>query len=68
LESAGLELLACDLTRPDAELPVMRAIVPGLRSFHAQFGPGRLYDVPVRLGWRKEATAEPDLNRYLFPL
>jgi oxazoline/thiazoline synthase len=29
---------------------VVKVVVPGLRSFWARFAPGRLYDVPVRLG------------------
>jgi len=68
LAARGLEVLACDLTRPDAGLPVMRAIVPGLRHFHAQFGPGRLYDVPVHLGWLDAPRREEEMNRFLFPL
>jgi ribosomal protein S12 methylthiotransferase accessory factor len=40
----------------------MKAIVPGLRHFWARFAPGRLYDVPVALGWLDAPTAEADLN------
>ena len=68
LAALGLETLACDLTRPDAGFPVMRAIVPGLRHFHAHLGPGRLYDVPVRLGWLDAPVREEDMNGFLFPL
>ncbi|MGH3994129.1 MAG: YcaO-like family protein, partial [Pseudonocardiaceae bacterium] len=50
LESLGLELLVLDQTRPDIGLPVVKVIVPGMRHFWARFAPGRLYDVPVRLG------------------
>lgn len=61
-ETAGLDVYALDLTRPDIGLPVVKAIVPGLRHFWARFAPGRLYDVPVSLGWLEEPTAEADLN------
>lgn len=59
---AGLELLVQDQTRPDIGLSVVRAVVPGLRHFWRRLGPGRLYDVPVRLGWLEAPTAEADLN------
>jgi ribosomal protein S12 methylthiotransferase accessory factor len=43
-------------------LPVVKVVVPGLRHFWARFGAGRLYDVPVQLGWRKSPLAETELN------
>jgi ribosomal protein S12 methylthiotransferase accessory factor len=49
----GLELLALDLTRPSLGVPVVRAVVPGLRDTLPNFAPGRLYDVPARLGWER---------------
>ncbi|HEX3783436.1 MAG TPA: TOMM precursor leader peptide-binding protein [Pseudonocardiaceae bacterium] len=62
VEAKGLEMLALDLTRPDIGLPVAKVIVPGLRHFWTRFGPGRLYDVPVHLGWLPAALTEDDLN------
>jgi oxazoline/thiazoline synthase len=58
----GLDFLVLDQTRPDIEVPVVRVIVPGLRHFYRRFGPGRLYDVPVKLGWRDRPLTESDLN------
>jgi bacteriocin biosynthesis cyclodehydratase domain-containing protein len=58
----GLETLVLDQTRPDIGLPVVKVVVPGLRHFWTRFGPGRLYDVPVALGWRAAPLAERDLN------
>jgi bacteriocin biosynthesis cyclodehydratase domain-containing protein len=58
----GLEVLALDQSRPDIELAVARVVVPGLRHFWRRLGPGRLYDVPVQLGWLASPTAEEDLN------
>ena len=66
VKRAGYDFLVLDQTRPDVEVPVVRVIVPGLRHFYRRFGPGRLYDVPVELGWRKRRTREADLNP-LFP-
>jgi ribosomal protein S12 methylthiotransferase accessory factor len=62
VERLGLEVLVHDLTRPDIGLPVVKVIVPGLRHFWARFAPGRLYDVPVQLGWLPRPPAEDQLN------
>jgi ribosomal protein S12 methylthiotransferase accessory factor len=62
VEGAGLELLVLDQTRPEVGLPVAKVIVPGLRHFWPRFAPGRLYDVPVQLGWLSQPLAEHELN------
>src|SRR5258707_14833809 len=62
VERQGLGMLVLDQTRPEIGLPVAKVIVPGLRHFWARFGAGRLYDVPVRLGWRDRPLAEDELN------
>jgi oxazoline/thiazoline synthase len=59
---AGLDFLVLDQTRPDVEVPVVRVIVPGLRHFYRRFAPGRLYDVPVKLGLRERPLSEDELN------
>jgi ribosomal protein S12 methylthiotransferase accessory factor len=59
---AGLDFLVLDQTRPDIEVPVARVIVPGLRHFYRRFAPGRLYDVPVKLGLRDKPILESELN------
>jgi bacteriocin biosynthesis cyclodehydratase domain-containing protein len=64
LEGHGLEVLALDQTRPDVGLPVVKMIVPGLRHFWRRLGPGRLYDVPVKLGWLDRPCDETALNPY----
>jgi ribosomal protein S12 methylthiotransferase accessory factor YcaO len=62
---AGLDFLVLDQTRPDIEVPVVRVIVPGLRHFYRRFAPGRLYDVPVKLGLRDRPLLESELNPLL---
>jgi ribosomal protein S12 methylthiotransferase accessory factor len=62
---AGLDFLVLDQTRPDVEVPVVRVIVPGLRHFYRRFGPGRLYDVPVKLGLRDRPLPEAELTPFL---
>jgi len=61
-KGAGLDFLVLDQTRPDIGVPVVRVIVPGLRHFYRRFAPGRLYDVPVKLGWRDRPLSEHELN------
>jgi len=62
VKRAGLDFLVLDQTRADIEVPVVRVIVPGLRHFYRRFAPGRLYDVPVKLGWRDRPLSENELN------
>ncbi len=62
VEAKGMEFLVLDQTRPDIGMPVARVVVPGMRHFWERFAPGRLYDVPVAMGWRERALAEEELN------
>lgn len=62
VERSGMELLVLDQTRAEIGLPVVKVIVPGLRHFWARFAPGRLYDVPVRMGWLPQSLTEDELN------
>ena len=62
---AGLDFLVLNQTRPDVEVPVVRVIVPGLRHFYRRFGPGRLYDVPVKLGLLDRPLPESKLTPFL---
>ncbi|THD62067.1 MAG: hypothetical protein E7813_20890, partial [Bradyrhizobium sp.] len=62
---AGLDFLVLNQTRPDIEVPIVRVIVPGLRHFYRRFGPGRLYDVPVKLGLRDRPIPESELTPFL---
>jgi ribosomal protein S12 methylthiotransferase accessory factor len=66
LEGRGFEILVLDQTRPDIGVPVVRVVVPGLRHFWPRLGPGRLYDVPVRLGWLPKVQSEAELNPTAF--
>jgi hypothetical protein len=61
---ADLETLVLDQTRPDVGMRVCRVIVPGLRHFWRRLGPGRLYDVPVQLGWLDKPLPEDELNPF----
>lgn len=62
IEGEGMEMLVLDQTRPDIGLPVVKVVAPGLRHFWRRLAPGRLYDVPVRLGWLAEPTPEEQMN------
>jgi bacteriocin biosynthesis cyclodehydratase domain-containing protein len=58
----GLETLVLDMTRPDIGLKVAKVIIPGLRHFWKRLAPGRLYDIPVKMGWLKEPLREDEMN------
>ncbi len=66
--AAGFEPVYVDLTRPWLDIPVARVIVPGLLPLAPAFVPGRLFDLPVQLGWRGEATPKKKLMRYPCPI
>jgi ribosomal protein S12 methylthiotransferase accessory factor len=68
LARSGIDVLVCDMTRSNVGFPVVRVVAPGLRHFWARFGPGRLYDVPVQLGWISSPTREDALNPVPFML
>lgn len=58
----GMETLVLDQTRPDIGLNVVKVIVPGMRHFWSRFAPGRLYEVPVKMGWLPAPLTEEQLN------
>lgn len=62
----GLETLVLDMTRSDIGFPVARVIVPGLRNLTPSFASGRLYEVPVRLGWLDRPRREEEMNPIPF--
>lgn len=62
LRRSGLRAYAVDHSRPDVLLRTARAIVPGLRHIWNRRAPGRLYDVPPRLGWLPAPLTEEQLN------
>lgn len=64
----GIEVLVLDQTRSDVGLPVVRVIMPGMRHFWARLAPGRLYDVPVALGWLPAPLSEAQLNPLDFAI
>jgi ribosomal protein S12 methylthiotransferase accessory factor len=62
VEGLGMEMLVLNQTRSDIGMPVVKVFVPGLRHFWARFAPGRLYEVPARLGWLPRPLTEDQLN------
>lgn len=64
VELSGMEMLVLDQTRPDIGLSVVKVIIPGMRHFWKRLAPGRLYEVPVTMGWLQEAIPENQLNPF----
>lgn len=63
LELLGHKTYYLNLTRKDSLLNIVRVIVPGLRSFLYEMGPGRLYDVPKKFGF-----VDTEKNTYVLDL
>ncbi len=61
-KQAGYDILILNQTRPDIDLKVVKVIVPELRHFWRRLGAGRLYDVPVQMGWLSEPLTEKEMN------
>lgn len=58
----GMETFVLNQTRLDVGLAVVKVIVPGMRQFWPRFSKGRLYDIPVEMGWLKKPLSENQLN------
>lgn len=67
LKALGIHVYAHDATRPDIGVPVIKLVAPGLRHTKPRFGPGRLFDVPVSLGWCARPTPFDQLNPWPWP-
>lgn len=59
---SSLEVIALDQSRPEMQLPVVKVIVPGMRHFWRRIGAGRLFDVPVQMGWLDRPLGAEQLN------
>ena len=64
IEEKGMELLVLDQTRPDIGIKVVKVIVPGMRHFWKRLGPGRLYEIPAKMGWLTTPFPEEQLNPF----
>ena len=64
--SLGLDALRVELTRPELRIPVVRMFAPGLRPLQRRLAPGRLYDVPVKLGWLSRRLTPEQMNPMSF--
>ncbi|MGL5857566.1 MAG: YcaO-like family protein [Angustibacter sp.] len=74
LQENGFRPLLMDLTTPDlapGPLRVVRSLVPGLLpntpAAYPYLGMRRLYEEPVRLGWRTTPGTEDDLEYHPLP-
>ena len=64
VEENNMEMLVLDQTRPDIGLRVVKVIIPGMRHMWQRLGAGRLYDVPVKMGWAQESLTQEQLNPF----
>jgi len=64
VESKRMEMLVLDQTQPDVGMKVVKVIVPGMRHFWKRLGPGRLYKIPIQMGWLTTPFPEDQLNPF----
>lgn len=64
----GLQVLSVDLSRAETAMRVLKVCVPGMRSSSRRLGPGRLYVLPVEMGWVAGPAEEEELNPWPFVL
>ena len=62
LAERNMSISVVNMTKPDIGMPVVKVVAPGMRHFWPRFAPGRLYEVPVDMGWRATALTESELN------
>jgi ribosomal protein S12 methylthiotransferase accessory factor len=67
-EALRMDILRVTLTRPELGIPVVRIVAPGLRPVARCLAPGRLYDIPVNLGWIPRALSDDQMNPMPFAL
>ncbi|MGC1247077.1 MAG: YcaO-like family protein, partial [Spirulinaceae cyanobacterium] len=64
VEDNAMEMLVLDQTRSDIGLRVVKVIVPGMRHWWQRLSAGRLYDVPLKMGWLQKPLQEEQLNSF----
>ena len=65
-EAKGFDVFGANFTAETIGFPVAKVFIPGMRHFWPRFAPGRLFEVPVELGYLDQATSESDLNEIGF--
>ncbi|MDF2234786.1 TOMM precursor leader peptide-binding protein [Albimonas sp. CAU 1670] len=68
LAACGVELMVHDYARGDLPLSCVKVVAPGMRHFWSRRGPGRLLEVPAKMGWRDRPAREDELNPIDFVL
>ncbi len=57
------QIYVVDFSRADIDMPVVKVMIPQLRSMHTRLNAGRMYDVPVKIGKLKRALQEDEVNK-----
>ena len=62
----GMAVYGVNMTAKTIGFPVVKMLVPGMRHFWPRLGEGRLYEVPVTLGYLNTPKKEEELNKMGF--
>lgn len=63
LKGMEFEVLALDYSRPPLPISTVKVFIPGFCHIWPQLGNKRLYETPVKLGWRNECLNEQTINQ-----
>lgn len=63
LDTLGFETVALDYSRSHIPLNTAKVFVPGLSHIWPQLANQRLYQLPVQLGWLKQAKSPATINQ-----
>lgn len=61
-----ISIYAINMTSSSIGFPVVKVFAPSMRHFWPRFGEGRLFDLPVKLGYLENARDEDSMNRLGF--
>jgi len=61
-----ISVYAINMTSSSIGFPVVKVFAPSMRHFWPRFGEGRLFDLPVKLGYVEKAKDEDSMNRLGF--
>lgn len=65
-DDKGFSVYGINMTSETIGFPVVKMFVPGMRHFWPRLGEGRIYQVPVKLGYLSEPNKEEKLNTMGF--
>ena len=61
-----IDVYAINMTSDSIGFPVVKVFAPSMRHFWPRFGDGRIFDLPVDLGYLDVRKTEDEMNKLGF--